>query len=245
MQAIRASIPDSRIVIDDVDPAVPFVICGQLWAVERMVPKAVELKTPFWIVDNGYYMQSGKNRHLTGHWELTYRGLEPIVLERPDYDRLPAHEHLQPWKRQGRGKHVLIGIPGMTFGRLFGWDMRAWMKTIEQEVRKHTDRPIRYRDKWTGISAERDVLNDCHVLVTHSSHVAIDAIRMGVPAIVAPTSPAAPICSTSLADIENPPMVDREHWWASLMCQQFTMDELKSGLAWYWMRKVMEQRDGK
>jgi hypothetical protein len=243
MQAIRRGMRAGELVINDADAKQPFMVCGQLWAAQRMISKAETLKTPYWVIDNGYYKQSGKNRHETGHWEFTYRGLEPIVLRDPDPTRLPYKDHVKPW-RQKRGDSILVGIPGLTFGRAFGWDMRAWVKNIEAEIRKYTDRPIRYRDKWSGISAELDVL-DCHALVTHSSHVAIDAVRQGVPAIVAPTSPAAPVCSTSLADIETPLMPDREHWWASLMSQQFTLQEIKDGIAWKWQKIIMEQVDGK
>lgn len=243
MQAIRRGMNGGNLIVGDADPKQPFMVCGQLWAVQRMIPIAVKAETPYWVIDNGYYKQSGKGRHETGHWEFTYRGLQPILLEDPDYTRLPFKHHVKPWKHD-RGKHVLVGIPGVTFGRVFGWNMREWIASIEEEIRKHTDRPIRYRDKWSPLPADQDVLNDCHILVTHSSHVAIDAVRMGVPAIVAPTSPAAPVCSTSLADIENPPMPDREHWWASLMSQQFTLSEIKDGTAWKWQRRIMEQVDG-
>ncbi len=245
MLAVKRGMDEPRqLVKGEADHRVPFIGCGQLWAIDRMVRKSLPLKTPYWIIDNGYYMQSGKGRHATGHWEFTYRGLEPVVLKEPDFTRLPYEEHVEPW-RKDRGAHVLIGIPGLTFGRMFGWDMKAWVASIEAEVKKHTDRPIRFRDKWTPISAGDDVLRDCHCLVTHSSHVAIDAVRRGVPAIVAPTSPAAPVCSTSLSDIESPLMPDRRHWWASLMSQQFTLDEIKSGLSWEWQKRIMEQVDGK
>jgi hypothetical protein len=125
MLAVRAGM-GGTIVRGDADHRVPFVGCGQLWAMSRMVQLAMPLKTPYWIIDNGYYMQSGKGRHETGHWEFTYRGLEPIVMDQPDFTRLPYDQHVKPW-REKRGKHVLIGIPGLTFGRMFGWDMKEWV----------------------------------------------------------------------------------------------------------------------
>jgi hypothetical protein len=241
MQALRQGM-GGKIVVNGSDYRTPFVCCGQLWAVQRIIPPAVQCNTPYWVIDNGYYMQSGKNRHETGHWEFTYKGLQPIVLKDPDFTRLPYEQHVKPWREKREG-YVLLGIPGMTFGRVFGWDMKKWCEGIEREIRKHTDRPIKVRTKWSAASVESD-LAGASVLVTHSSHVAIDALRLGVPAIVAPTSPAAPVCSTDLSDIENPPMPDRRHWWASLMCQQFTLAELKSGLSWSWQQKIMEQVDG-
>lgn len=235
-----------EVKIDDGDPLKPFVCAGQLWAVQRMVPIADRQQTPFWMIDNGYYMQSGKGRHLTGHWEFTYRGLEPIMIKEPDYSRLPYEQHVEPWRYDPDGD-VLIGIPGVTFGRVFGMNMGVWIKNIESEVRRYTKKTIRTRDKWSKYSID-DELKGVSVLVTHSSHVAIDAIIRGIPAIVAPSSPAAPVCSHSLEDIDNPLMPEADvmrHWWASLMCQQFTVREIEYGLAWDWMKRIMEEVDGK
>jgi hypothetical protein len=244
MQALRAGMQgNGNIVVSDADPRRPFVACGQLWAAERMIKIAHRDRLPYWVIDNGYYMQSGKGRHETGHWEFTYRGLEPIVLRDPDFTRLPYEQHVKPW-REKRGDYVLLGVPGMTFGKCFGWDMKKWVAGIEDEIRKHTDRPIKVRTKWSGSTVDEDV-RGAWCMVTHSSHVAIDAMRLGVPAIVAPTSPAAPVCSHDLADIEKPLMPDRRHWWASLMCQQYTLQELKDGLAWQWMQTIKEQVDGR
>jgi hypothetical protein len=220
-----------------------FMVAGQLWAVRRLTPQAIVSGTPFWMIDNGYYMQSGKGKHETGHWEFTYRGLEPVLLDRPDFSRFPAKDHLQPWKKD-RGDYILIGHPGPGFGLSMGYNMKQWSSEIVEKVRKVTDRPIRERTKWSTSPIEKD-LAGAHVLITHSSHCVIDAIRLGIPAIVAPSSPAAPVCSTSLADIESPPMPDRERWWASLMSQQFTLKEIESGLAWKYQRQIMEQVDGK
>jgi len=231
----------ANLVLGDTTPASPFMICGQLWAAERMCPEAMRLRTPFWVVDNGYYKQSGKGRHLEGHWELTYRGLVPVMLNDPDYRRMPASEHLKDWETP-HGGHVLIADPGPTFGRMIGLNMKAWSDGIEKRVRQHTDRPIKRRTKWSATTVEEDLVG-ASVLVTAASHVALDAIIRGIPAIVTPESPAAPVCSTNLADIENPPRPDRTHCWASLMCQQFTLKEMSSGYAWKWQQRIAEQVD--
>jgi hypothetical protein len=245
MKAIHEGSPnDTRIRWDEPrDLPSRFMVCGQLWMVERIIPRAVKEKTPFWMIDNGYYMQSGKGKHETGHWELTYRGLEPILMRDPDFSRLPAEKHLKPWRDPRAGSYVLIGHPGPGFGRSFGYNMTAWSKSIVAEVRKRTKLPIVERDKWSDIPLEKQ-LAGARVLVTHSSHVVIDAVRNGVPAIVAPSSPAAPVCSTSLDEIEEPRRPDRTHWWASLMSQQFTLAEMRSGLAFEFAKKIMEQVDG-
>src|SRR5690242_19231323 len=101
MRAVREGLRrhgvGSTMMTTDPVPRSPFMCAGQMWAVERAVPRAMELGTPFWMIDNGYYMQSGKGRHSTGHWEFTYRGLVPILMRSPTTSRFPASQHLRPW----------------------------------------------------------------------------------------------------------------------------------------------------
>lgn len=220
----------------------PFIATGQMWVVERIVPPAIARGQPFYLIDNGYYLASGKGKGTTGHYEVTYRGLSPILIEKPDFDRFPADKHLRPWRTDKRG-YVLVGLPGPAFGRMIGLDMTKWSSTIVDKIKRVTNLPIKVRDKWSHDSLDKD-LDGARVVVTHSSNIAVDAIVRGIPAIVSKHSPAAPVCSTNLFDILDPALPDRTHWWASLMCQQFTLSEMSSGLAWHWMQRVREQVDG-
>lgn len=219
----------------------PFLASGQLWVVERIVPPAMQAGRPFWLVDNGYYKTSGRGHGHDGHYELTYRGLTPVLLQDPDYDRFPAEKVLKPWNPKPKG-YVLLALPGESFGKMIGLDMRTWMRNIKARIRRHTDRPILVREKWCKRSLEGD-LEEAFVVVTHSSNVAVDAMIHGVPAIVAPTNPAAPVCSQKLSSINDPWMPDRTHWWASLMNQQFTVAEMRSGFAWQSMQRIAAQVD--
>jgi hypothetical protein len=218
----------------------PFIARGQLWVVERIVPKALKTGQPFWIIDNGFY-KYGRG----GYYKITYKGLSPIVLKNPDTKRFPPEKVMHPWiqKRSERG-YVLIGVPGPKFGKCLGIDVPTWIKTIYQRVRANTNRRVIVREKWTQSPTLAEHLAGAHVLVTHSSNIAVDAIIQGVPAIVESTNPAAPVCAQSLDYIERPLYPDRRSWWRSLMCQQFNDVEMSNGLAWHWMKKVQEQVDG-
>lgn len=240
----------AEVCIDDPkDKTAPFVACGQLWVVQRIVPPAVTDGRPFWLLDNGYYKTSGFNKFTqksyktTGHYELTYKSVAPILMNEPDYTRWPAKDVLRPWNPNPSG-YILLGIPGQNFGRMIGMDMEAWTNTIAERIRKFSKRHIRIRTKYCERHLSED-LAGAFVCVTHSSNIAVDAIVQGVPAIVAPTNPAAPVCSTNLKDLDNPWMPDRTHWWASLMTQQFTAAEMEDGLAWHHMQKIMAQVDAR
>jgi hypothetical protein len=219
------------------DPKAPFIAIGQMGLVEEIVPQAIEDGRPFWLLDNGYYKSSSFGKHMIGHFELTYKGIVPVLMQNPDYDRFP--DVLEPWQDNPRG-HVVIGLPGNGFGKVIGLNMDDYIRKIVGKVKRTTDRRIIVRQKYERRSIDAD-LAGAYCLVTHSSNVAVDAIVRGIPAIVASTSPAAPVARTSLKQINDLVRPDRVHWWASLMCQQFTPQEMAAGVAWKYMKRVMEQ----
>ncbi len=242
-----AGIP-CKICVDDPPVATdPFIAVGQLWVVERIIPRALKLGAPFWLVDNGYYKTSGMGNQNKGHYEVTYKSLAPILLKNPNTKRNPATECLKPWRETNPGKHVLIGMPGTSFGRCIGMHVEPWMQAIEERVKKATNRKILVRNKWSSDIPLDDHLKNAHCVVTHSSNIAVDATWRGVPAICEKWCPTWPI-SSSLDDLENsiqnPLMPDRTDWWNSLMCQQYTLREMAEGLAWKYMLRVQEQTDG-
>ncbi|MEY9098893.1 hypothetical protein ABIA24_001802 [Sinorhizobium fredii] len=216
-----------------------FAVWGHKWLAETIVPNAHAEGRPWWFIDNGYWRSARGTEN--GYYSITYRGFWPMLLDRPDMNRLPVKP--APW-REGRDGYVLLALPGMSYGAILGFDMPAWSKHMQTKIRKSTRRRVVIRDKTSRRPLAAD-LAGASVVVTHSSKVAVDAVMAGVPAIVAPTNPAAPVAGTDLEMIEDPPRPDRERWWASLMCQQFTLKEMRSGTANYWMDAVKEQADAK
>lgn len=239
---VAGACPDDASVITGEPPTGndPFVVWGQDWLTCRVVPGALAARRPFWHVDNGYFRPAGGTAR--GYYRMTYRGFSPILLP----SRLRAPE-LRPrfldWKRNGRD--VMIAMPGRSFGQAIGLNVGGWIETIEQRVRAKTDRPIVVRPKPKTIPMDGVQAGDFRnvwALVTHSSNVAIDAVVAGIPVFVAPTSPAAPVGRTDL-DIEHPVRPERDAWWASLMSQQFTLEEMRRGIARRYMRAIAAQVD--
>jgi hypothetical protein len=242
MEAFVRGWPGARLAFDSPpNDGEPFVTYGQIWGAQRIVPAALANKRPFFWMDNGWYMPA--RGEMRGYYRLTYRSLAPILLNdisspRIDLDEVP----MRPWREDGR--HVLIAMPGKHFGEAIGLDMPAWVESIGRTIKNHTDRPIKIRPKRTDVNSLLRDLKGCWALVTHSSNVAIDAVRRGIPVFVAPTSPAAPVGNLDLASMENPVMPPRKPWWRSLMRQQFTLDEISSGVAYRFMTNVVQQVDG-
>lgn len=212
----------TRVVTGSPPRGAPFVVWGHRWLAERIVPRAIDDGTPWWLVDNGFFQTANGTAH--GYYSIT-PGLAPVLLPDPDESRNPIT--FAPWREASAG-YVLAALPGEHYGKMAGYDMRDWSAKLVGRIGRHTARQIRIRSKDSPAPLARD-LDGAAVMVTHSSKAAVAAVIAGVPAIVAPTNPAAPVCGTRLSEIETPPRPDRRHWWASLMSQQWTLAEMAAG----------------
>jgi len=219
----------------------PFITWGQVWLAEGLIRMALKLGTPFYQIDNAFHRAArGTN---VGYYRFMYCRPDPIFFKHTSLWRRRMKDrdlwpNFSPWRKDGR--HVLIAMPGPDFGRAFGIDVPAWSREIEGRVRLRTDRPVVVRDRFTKDPLDKD-LDNCWALVTHSSNVAVEAVRRGIPVFVEPTSSAAPVGNLCLDQLESPYMQEREDWWASLMCQQFTLAEMENGIAAHYLMVVAAQ----
>lgn len=216
----------------------PFVVWGQIWLAEDMIRAALRTGRRFYQIDNGFYKPARGS--LVGYYRFMYSRPDPVVItdEALLAERMtdPAlHAEFAPWRRGGR--HVLVAMPGLDFGRAFGVDVPGWSALVRRRVAAATDRPVVVRERSATNPLAVD-LAGCWAVVTHSSNVAVEAVLAGVPVFVEPTSMAAPVGNLRLADIERPAMPDRAVWWASLMCQQYSVTEMRSGVALRYLREV-------
>lgn len=218
------------------DDGEPFAVWGQLWTAEQTIPKAIVEGRPFWQIDNGF-VKSAKGQE-TGYYRFSYRSLSPILMREPSTTR-DKEAPMRPWRTGG--SHILIAMPGEMFGRSLGMNMEEWKSTIVQRVKKKTRRRIIVRQK-TSATPLSSHLRDCWAVVTHSSNVAVDAVRAGVPVFVEPTCPASPVGRLDL-ELDYPAMPDRTQWMRSLMSQQFTLNEMRSGVAEKWLNRIRRQVD--
>jgi hypothetical protein len=239
MEALSAgaSEPTKIITGPPPDDGNPFVVWGQVFLAADIIPVAIRSGRPFWQIDNGFW-QSARGGE-TGYYRFSYRGLSPVLLQHTGSGRPPAK--MAPWRKGG--EHIVLGVPGENFGRSIGLDMPAWTRLAYTKLQRSTRRPIMLRRKGSGIPLADD-LRGAWALVTHSSNVAVDSVLAGIPVFVADTSPAAPVARIGLGPVESPAMPDREAWWNSLMCQQFTLAEMANGIAWKYMDRVCKQVEG-
>lgn len=138
---------------------------------------------------------------------------------------------VKPWRTDGR--HVLICPNSPTYFGLFGMDVHQWVKSVTETIAGVSGRPVRVRWKGQGEPIEADLVN-CWAVVTFSSAAALDALIAGVPVFVrAPFAAAYRFGLPNVSQIEQPAYPDgREPFLWALAENQWTMDEIRTGVAW-------------
>ena len=204
------------------------IVAGlQFGALERMqaIFKSGE---PYIFIDRAYFgggPGSGRFRlvpHAYQHHWVDEANVDPARFQSFGVE-------LKPWRAEGR--HILLVPPGAAICRLFG--LGDWEANTLARIRRSTNRPVRmsYKGDPEPLAAR---LRDCHAVVTWTSNVAVEAICAGVPAIVSRRSAARPVCGGVdhlEANIETPPMPQRDAWAAALAWGQFSLAEIASGFA--------------
>lgn len=157
----------------------------------------------------------------------------------PDFKRLKEFDiEVKPWKRDGRHVVVLMQSPHFMkeVARWPGGSV-AWQTEVLLKLKKHTDRPIVVRH-WNRDKNERaktlhQDLEGAWALVTHMSAAANEAVLAGVPVFVTGPCAALPMGLSQIESIEMPKRPDgRADWAASLAARQWTLEEVRAGMAW-------------
>lgn len=196
-------------------------------------------RVPWFMVDNGYF---GARRY-DGYYKISRNGFQCDGLGVPDYDRLAevlaitGQSIRHKWRKRSLKAHVLICPPIVEYERCHWFSHTHWLRFVTHAVRKATERKFRLRYKpgdkrGTDSRTLEDDFTHCHAVVTHDSNIAVEAIMEGIPAFVTGTSPAQVFGNVDLALIDKPRRdANRLKWLAILANNQWTLDEIASGMA--------------
>lgn len=191
-----------------------------------LVHQAVREAREWFYCDNGYL----KPGHYDGFFRVTRSAYQYTGASAPNYERWRRLGiTLDPWRKSG--KHIVLCPPGDLYCLHHGISISRWIADARQKISSVTDRQIRVRTKATRAVSLAQELSNAHALVTHSSNSAIEALRTGVP-VVTQGACAAKHLATPIESIEQPLYPDREHWFATLAAQQWTLEEFKDGTMW-------------
>jgi len=191
----------------------------------------------FYYIDTGYF---GNGKKKTYH-RITKNDVQKFgpIIDRPG-DRVEKL-NLQLTKFRKQGSKILIAPPSQKLLNLYDINLEQWLTNVQQEIKQYSDREIVIRLKQgrsvrqTTDTMEMALADDVFCLVTFSSIAAGEALLYGKPAITLGPNAAAPLCSQSLSEIENPriPTLDEvAAWCRHLSYCQFTEPEMRDGTAW-------------
>jgi hypothetical protein len=166
-------------------------------------------------------------------------------------DIFNSGQAFQKWYRKGdiqyldtvplesveRGKTILVVPPSQKVFNHFGGDAIEWTNKLIENIKKITDRLIEIREK-VGRSERlnfsvQDQLRTgkYHCIVTFNSIASVEAVTVGVPAIVLGPNAGSYLSETKLENIDTPFFPDRqqiiEHMFY-LSCCQFTGEQMQS-----------------
>ena len=214
-----------------------------------------ETKDDYWFVDVGYI---GDQIHrypepkiLTDntHFRLVKNGIHNAPDDSKTYksDRFDKlNIEVEDWKQGGDYILLCPSSPTVT-NHMNGKSYEQWIRDTKREIQKHTDRPIKLREKprpgnkfWgTDI---KDDLKDAYLVVTNFSLSAIDALVYGKPVFTDKRHIAASVAETSIEQIDAPLYYARENlmnWFHMVAYKQFTLKEIEEGLAYSCLKEKL------
>ena len=211
----------------------------------KLIHECWKTNHTFYYMDSGYVGNYKSAANPYG-WKVWHRIVKNDVqhneiIDRPD-DRWSNLNY--PIEKRKHGNHILLVTPSEKPCKFYGINRDEWVTETVAEIKKHTDRPIRIRDK--APRQQRitktifDDLTNCHALVTYQSIAAVESILYGVPAFTLAPTAADPVCDKDLSLIEHPTQQDKDKiykWACHLAYGQFHINEMESGKAWRILRE--------
>lgn len=202
--------------------------------IERLFYEARDGGRDWYYADNSYFDCVRQS-----FFRVHKNGLQASTLMKPNYDRLrQLGLEIKPWRRDGR--HIVVVMQSPHFmSNVATWSggSDVWQEKTLLALKQHTDRPIVVRH-WNRDKAERarslqQDLEGAWALVTHMSAAANEAVLAGVPVFVTGPCAALPMGLSQVEQIETPRRPDgRQEWAAGLAARQWSLDEMRQGIAW-------------
>lgn len=208
-----------------------------LWGVDRLtLPLWREIertKHPFIYIDNGYFRSKWTGGD---YYRVTVNAPQHSGVGESDGARWRALGlNIAPWRKSG--DHILIACQSDFWHERHGHGSAAkFAERITRSLHEHTERPVIARMKPIGEHKEPPLsehFKNCWAVVSDSSMVALEGILSGIPAFMLAKSSLDTVASRELSNIETPFYPeDRERWAGVLADNQWTLSEIKAGLAW-------------
>lgn len=213
------------------------------------------------MLDKGYSRSKGENGH-TEYSRVIVNALDPsdyMMNGEVKGDRWKTLGIRMGKQRKIRDGHILFCGSTQKYHDFHGiGDMTEYAARIFGKLRKVTAKHFVYRPKpsakrmpsipgtflSSGGTPMSEALRGCHIVVTHGSTAAMDAVMSGVPALVLGKSIASPVSESDLLKIDDPffPTDDQRYAWACQMAYcQWTNEEMRNGAAWEYCMSILKK----
>lgn len=198
---------------------------------EELLVTKIDKQLPFWFIDSGYtnFLEPNKRWHRLVRNHLHYGKYFDAPADRlSNFKSFP-----KPWRVDGDIIYVIE--PGPFAADIFHVDLKTWKYDVEKQLRQHTDKKIKFREK--APKRERTNLykeladDDYYCVISINSNAATEAIWQGVPAITLDRHITNPITVDKISEINNLYRGRIADWLCMLSYSQFTYDELINGTA--------------
>ena len=207
---------------------------------EELLVTKIDKGYPMWFIDSGYtnFLEFNKKWHrLVRNHLHTGKFFKAPVSRLDGFKKFPV-----PWRKGGDVIYVIE--PGPFAASVFHIDLKTWKYDVEKELRKYTNRPIKFREKKplrerTKLFDELLFNDDYYCVVSLNSNAATEAIWAGIPAITLGQHVSNPVTKSSLSDINDLYYGDITEWLCMLSYSQYTKEELMDGTAARLVRKYM------
>ena len=238
---VKKSWPEQVTVLDNT--AIDALSNSMFWGFVnnnlQLVKKLEARKQTYWFTDTPYFGRFDNNnlKQDNHYWRICKNRIHVPFIKECKADRFEKFG-MKVKAPNFEGKNILICPSSDGIHNYLG--RPNWLNETIAEIKKHTDRPIKVREKPRGRGTSgpseakiplSEELKDAWVCVTSCSICAVEAQCMGIPTICDIKSFAEPVSANHFADIENPYFVGAEDWLYSLAYQQFTPEEFTNGKA--------------
>lgn len=198
---------------------------------EDLLVTKIDRSYPFWFIDSGYtnFLEPNKKWH-----RLVKNHLHTGKYFDAPADRLDNFRSF-PKKWRTGGDIIYILEPGPFAANIFHVDLKTWKYDIEAELRKYTDKKIKFREKApkklrTNLFKEL-ADDDYYCLISINSNGSTEALWQGVPAITLGQHITNPVARNKIEEIHDLYRGGIGNWLCMLSYSQFTFDELINGTA--------------
>ena len=237
----------------------------------KLITRASKKHHEYWIIDVGYvtedierypipkvldrdktyfrFSQSGLHNNLTNVINDETR-FNNLVESDIGYAKTVNEFKEKPINEDG---YILLAPSSPTVCKfLYGVDQDRWINIAINEIKKYTDREIRFRNKprpnneWWNTDI-KDELKDAYCLVTNMSLSTIDAVSLGVPIICDDRNICSTLGTSDFTSINNLNPIDKDQLkklFIKMSNCQFTMREMKNGTAYKVLKKSYNNGNG-